>query len=423
MTEMSKLDLLEKIRPKWLDVATNRLARGEEMRKSFATQLNHYFSLFEQAITTGDPGWMDSILDEWLEAQTHTDLDRREPGLLPILTNLLITTYDISQDILSDAEAVELIGMAIPVHNYTVDYIHRHEINLKIKYISDELEKAYLTLERLDKSKSNFISVAAHELKTPLTLIEGYIAMLEERLPKDDQDLHHMMLLLNGVNNGTQRLREIVGDMIDVSRIDNDMLSLNYQPIWINRIFTVVYEELKEALKKRDLVYEMREFNGSNEMIYGDPERLYQAFRNLMVNAIKYTPDGGRIIIGGRKLPGFLEITVTDTGIGIDPEDHELIFQKFDRLGDPALHSSGKTKFKGGGPGLGLPIAKGLIEAHQGTIWVESDGHDEINCPGATFHVLLPLLKELPGDMTVKLYRESADKQVLTFNRTTRPIG
>lgn len=143
-------------------------------------------------------------------------------------------------------------------------------------------------------------------------------------------------------------------------------------------------------------------------MIFADGERLFQALRNIVLNAIKFTPDGGEIMVSGRKLPGFIEVIVTDTGIGIDPEFHSAIFEKFGRLGNVSLHSSSKTKFKGGGPGLGLPIAKGIIEAHGGAIWVESDGFDEVNCPGATFHILVPERKEPLDEKISRLFRNPA---------------
>jgi signal transduction histidine kinase len=123
-----------------------------------------------------------------------------------------------------------------------------------------------------------------------------------------------------------------------------------------------------------------------------------------LYNAIKYTPDGGKIIIDGRRLPGFLEVTVCDTGIGIDPDDIQVIFEKFVRLGNTALHSSSKTNFKGGGPGLGLRIAKGILESHGGTIWVESPGYDEKECPGSTFHLLIPLRTAPPDAKMAKLF-------------------
>jgi signal transduction histidine kinase len=116
------------------------------------------------------------------------------------------------------------------------------------------------------------------------------------------------------------------------------------------------------------------------------------------MNAIKYTPDGGKIIVAGRTIeekPGKpdLEVIIADSGIGIDPKYHDLVFEKFFQTGEVQFHSSGKTKFKGGGPGLGLAIAKGIVEAHGGRIWVESPGCDEQAFPGSTFYVRLPLSK------------------------------
>jgi signal transduction histidine kinase len=265
------------------------------------------------------------------------------------------------------------------------------------------LEATNNTLERLDRSKSDFIAVAAHELKTPLTLIDGYSSMVRERFEgqKEETDI---ILMLDGIGNGTRRLREIIDDMIDVSKIDNDLLMLNFQPVWIDRIISSVCDEFQEVVAKRQLDFVFRKFQGINELTFGDGERLCQVFRNIISNAVKFTPDGGKILVSGKKLPGFIEITVDDSGIGIDPKDQRRIFEKFSKLGDATLHSSGKTKFKGGGPGLGLAIAKGIIEAHGGAIWVESEGYDEIKLPGSIFHVLLPVRSKLPDYNLTKLF-------------------
>jgi signal transduction histidine kinase len=130
---------------------------------------------------------------------------------------------------------------------------------------------------------------------------------------------------------------------------------------------------------------------------------LNKLFSNLLYNAIKYTPDGGCITVSGQYWPAdnhdpaasFVEIMVSDTGIGVDPKVQELIFTKFYQTGPVSFHSSGKTKFKGGGAGLGLSIARGIVEAHGGRIWVESEGHDEQACPGSKFHVVLPIKQSL----------------------------
>jgi signal transduction histidine kinase len=268
------------------------------------------------------------------------------------------------------------------------------------------------TMEQLDKTKSDFISVASHELRTPLTLIEGYAAILRENLGHVNNHSSSLsedngnILLLDGIHNGARRLRGIVDDMVDVSMIDNNLLNLNFQPVWINRLFFALRNELRENLQERKQSLEILDFPGSNDMTFGDPERLLQVFRNLLTNAIKYTPDNKLIQVDGRKLPGFIEVLVRDNGIGIASEDITRIFEKFFRVSDPMLHSSGKTKYKGGGPGLGLHIAKGIIEAHGGAIWADSSGFDEECCPGSTFHVLLPL-RDQPPDIQMENWYSS----------------
>jgi len=208
--------------------------------------------------------------------------------------------------------------------------------------------------------------------------------------------------------------------MIDVSVIDNDLLSLNIQPVWLHHLFDLLNNDLEATIKERHFTLEIKEFLGSKVWIFADSERLYQGFHNVLLNAIKYTPDGGTITIDGRTLPGFIEITFTDTGIGISPENQTLIFRKFSQSG-PSLHSSGKTKFKGGGPGLGLPITRGIIEAHGGTIWVESTGYDEVKCPGSTFHILIPARTEASDPKIEKLFGKLEKVQPETDGKKNPP--
>jgi len=210
--------------------------------------------------------------------------------------------------------------------------------------------------------------------------------------------------LLAGMNTGLGRLRTIVDDMIDVSLIDNKLLILNFQPIQIAHTISAIQMEVAGILANRKLTLEIVDFDGSKQWIYADSTRLMQAIQNVINNAIKYTPDGGKITIDGRTLPGFIEVTVSDTGIGISAENQAVIFEKFGQLGCVELHSSGKTKFKGGGPGLGLPIARGILEAHGGSIWVESEGYDEIRCPGSRFHILVPARTDTPDVEMKKLF-------------------
>jgi signal transduction histidine kinase len=130
-----------------------------------------------------------------------------------------------------------------------------------------------------------------------------------------------------------------------------------------------------------------------------DSELIQKAFDNVIVNAIKFTPDGGSIsvcfeAVSDERQSRWAEIRVQDTGIGIDKANLDVIFEKLYQLGTVELHSSGRTTFKGGGPGLGLAIAAGIVKAHGGKVWADSPGYDEQKLPGSTFFIRLPMQKE-----------------------------
>ncbi len=399
---MRELDMLQTIRPFWLKSTVQQMAKGAGLRENLRTELEHFFSLLEQALETGDPSWMDSILVTWASAVTESDLQESSTNLTQLINLLLIQTISVSRATLDEAQSLELVEALLPYFTFCFEKAAQYEIQIRDDFVTSKFTAIQLTLEKIDRSKSDFIAVAAHELKTPLTIIEGYATMLYDTHVRENPE-SMTIPLVTGIRNGTRRLHQIIDDMIDVSMIDNNLLSINFQPVWLNRIFAVLEADVRESVQERKINLSILPFYGCDEMTYGDPERLLQVFRNVLTNAIKYTPDGGRILVDGRKLPGFVETTIQDNGIGIAPEDQAMIFEKFGRLGSVSLHSSGKTKFKGGGPGLGLHIARGIIEAHGGSIWVESPGRDEVLCPGSTFHILLPLRNQPPDDRLAKL--------------------
>lgn len=403
-------NLFRKIRDPWINQVVETLAQREGVRARFHEYLANVYAQIDRALEVKQPALLDSAIYEWARAETESELVTDRSSLIPILSQITIISFSLAKMYLAEGEALELINDLLPLFTHAMEVAAEEETRSRVRHIETDLGQTRQTLERLEKSKSDFISVAAHELKTPLTLIEGYAAMMRDALPVEDGQNPQAGLCLKGIDTGSRRLREIVDDMIDVSMLDNNLMSLNFQPAWLNRILESVRRELQPILHDRHLSCTISKFPGSNEMIFADGERLYQAFRNVFLNAIKYTPDGGSIHIDGRLLPGFIEVVIADTGIGIALEDQSRIFEKFGRLGDPQLHSSGKTKFKGGGPGLGLPITKGIIDAHGGAIWVESEGYDEFQNPGSRFHIMLPLRKSPPDDHTAKLFGVLAQK-------------
>ena len=409
---MGELELLKSIRQAWVQKAVQHLARGSGLREDLRNQLNQFFDLLEQVVETGDPVWLDPLLISWANSMTQSDLEGGQTNLSSFIAELIQISLSVARENLKESQALDLIDTLMPSFSYAYEKISQHEIQTRMSHLTNKLSEAQQTLEQLDKRKSDFIAVAAHELKTPLTLIEGYATMLRETTEQANSKSNDLVLL-DGIQNGTHRLHTIVDDMIDVSLIDSNLMELNFQPVWLNRLFAVLQSELMESINNRHQQVTIHPFPGSEVMTFGDPERLLQVFRNVFTNAIKFTPDGGKIDVDGRKLPGFVEIIFCDNGIGIDPEYQSLIFEKFIRLGNVSLHSSGKTKFKGGGPGLGLPIAKGIVDAHGGAIWAESTGYDELNCPGTTFHILLPLRITPPDIKMAKLFES------LTPNKAT----
>jgi signal transduction histidine kinase len=394
--------VLAKVRPAWIARVGQELARGMEVRADFEAQLARFFELLEQSVTTGDPAWMDPILLDWAKSSTETDLEDEPYHVSYLINRMIALTIQVSRETLTKQQALDLLAAVIPIYTYGLEVVARYEMETRVAHISSEMEKVQNRMERVDRSKSAFISVAAHELKTPITLIEGYASMMDDLVQQGRGT--NLEGLLAGMNTGINRLRSIVDDMIDVSMIDNDLLRLNFQPIQVSQMLSALHLEFEPVLRTRKLTISIRDFQGNKEWIYVDATRTTQALRNVINNAIKYTPDGGSITIDGRKLAGFIEVTIADTGIGISAEDQATIFEKFGQLGRVDLHSSGKTKFKGGGPGLGLPIARGILEAHGGSIWVQSEGYDELRNPGSTFHILIPARAEAPDPNMSKLF-------------------
>lgn len=272
------------------------------------------------------------------------------------------------------------------------------ELEIQVKERTRFLRDALDQLERLDKTKSDFISIASHELRTPLTIVDGYGQMLFE-----DQTLienSYRRQLITGIRSGTKRMEEIVSSMLDIAKIENEVLQVFPKLLSIDEVMERVTRTFFTAVMERNLSLDVAGL-ASLPLIEADPALLYKVLFHLVANGIKYTPNGGKIRVSGRVIESTpvlsgsgVEISIRDSGIGISPDLQEVIFEKFYQTGDVTVHSTGTTKFKGGGPGLGLAIVRGIVSAHGGKVWVESAGHDEAACWGSTFYVLLPIKAE-----------------------------
>jgi signal transduction histidine kinase len=265
----------------------------------------------------------------------------------------------------------------------------------ELRQANEELTRALRQLERLDRTKSDFIRVSAHELRTPVAALLGYVQMMQHNSTVEKAP--ELQTLVEGVVTSTERLHRIFNSILDLSRLMTNGVEVVRSVISIPVVFDGIRSDFEQAMEKRNLTLALTGLQ--NLPLYlGDPDLLYKTFYHLVNNAIKYTPDRGRISVTGRmaeppELGRCIEVAIEDTGIGIAPQDLDLIFEKFYRTGEVALYSSGMTTFKGGGPGLGLAIARGIVLTHGGHIWAESPGYDEETCPGSRFIVQLPIVE------------------------------
>jgi signal transduction histidine kinase len=331
---------------------------------------------------------------EWfnhLEAEVYLPIfSKREwIGMLALGAKLSGNRYS-EEDLVTLAALANQTAVALENARLVENLV---QLNTELRQAYRALDKANRDLERLDQTKSDFISIASHELRTPLTTIIGYTEMLLEdhTFPPD---VHNM---LKGISRGTRRLHEIMDSMFDIAQIDARTLQLHLTPVDTASLLKEVSDGLQNSLKERQQTLSLN--IPALPPAKADPNLLKKLFQHLLTNAIKFTPNNGRISIAARELPtrstelphGGVEIIVSDTGVGVDPATQDIIFSKFYQPGELAKHSTSKTRFKGSGAGLGLALSKGIVEAHGGRIWVESKGYDEVNFPGSNFHVVLPL--------------------------------
>jgi signal transduction histidine kinase len=268
-------------------------------------------------------------------------------------------------------------------------------VQAELHRLNTELAETNRQLQRLDQAKSDFVTIASHELRTPLSQIFGYSDVLASLEGEELGDAEVVEQFIDGIARGARRLKRVVDAMVDISLIESGALKMYMTTVAPGEVIERVVELVQSGAGERDVIITVRDLSRLPN-VRADEARLEQAFVSLVGNAVKFTPDGKEIVIWGRFVPSSsdgpcVEMAIADQGIGIDPDEMALIFEKFYRPENPLLHSSNDSGFKGAGPGLGLAIARGIVEAHGGRVWAESPGRDEESCPGSTFHVRLPV--------------------------------
>lgn len=250
----------------------------------------------------------------------------------------------------------------------------RLEEELRDSYI--KLENAYAELKEEDEAKSDFVSTVSHELRTPLTVINSYLELFEDGMLGKLTMVQHEKLTL--VRLQTDHMIRLVEDMLDTLRLESRKFRIQKHPLNLEQIAETTVEDISRLADLKEQTVSLI-INKKLTQVKGDEQRIKQVFNNLLTNAIKYTLNGGEIEVTLNDKNGYILISISDNGIGIPETEQESIFEKLYTVGGKSITRESERM------GLGLTIAKGIVEAHDGEIWVES----ELN-KGSTFYFTLP---------------------------------
>lgn len=296
----------------------------------------------------------------WARLQTKMDLTNAVAGGWPLSS---------AQPIYVEGELRRRNGSTVSVGITYAPLFDREDHLVNIIGSAHDITR----FREADEVKSTFISVISHELKTPVALIKGYADTLLR--PDAQWDQQTVQESLQVIVEETERLGKLIDDLLDASRLQAGALSLEKDQVALDALAQRVAERFRTQTEIHHIV---TRFPAGFPTVEGDAGRLEQALNNLVANAIKYSPNGGKIEIAGRALPNEVIITVSDQGVGIPPHEQPYVFERFFR-GERERRQSTP------GAGLGLYLTKAIVEAHGGRIWVESKPNE-----GSAFSFALP---------------------------------
>ncbi len=291
-------------------------------------------------------------------------------GLISLILLINIFTYESGLELIT--KIVIFIATTVFGIRLIKSVVHEIDQKEKTQKLAIALKEANKKLKKLDETKSEFISIASHQLRTPLSAVKGYAAMLlEETKDPEKKDALNKIFLSN------ERLIKLVNDLLNLSRIERGKLQFNFKEKQLADILSSVVAELQMLATRRGLkiIYNRVDL----PLLKIDGDKLRQVFVNIIDNAIKYTLKG-KIVIKTYIDDNSVTVAIHDTGVGMKQEDIDSIYEKFQR---------GETgrDINPSGAGIGLYIAHKIVGAHNGHIWAESKGINQ----GSTFYIKLPL--------------------------------
>lgn len=289
------------------------------------------------------------------------DIPKLKELLITILpTNNPVEDFEVEHDFPHIGRKLMLLN----AHRVELEGQYKDQILLAIEDITERRE--------IERRKDDFLSIASHELKTPLTTIKGYVQALERMVPNQASDKFKSVLAKTGVY--VERLNNLIAELLDVSRIQTGNIELHKMPFDFDKMIFDVVDAVQTATHNHKII--VKGSSGIN--LSGDESHIIQVVNNLVSNAIKYAPEAGEVLLHISRVSDYVKLSVTDYGVGISPEDQKRVFERFFRVGEI------QQRFPG--MGIGLYICDQIIKNHNGSLWVESE-----KGKGATFSFTLPI--------------------------------
>ena len=368
--------------------------------RDYRTKLEENYNLSAQTFLTGKINFSEQLSDFLSPPVDKAEVDR-------IQKSLGIQTI-VGVPVFSEARIIGVIQFYLPVKREKISSLDIEIMtaltnqvgivsrNLKLyntlQDANAELQDANTRLRELDKAKSEFLSIASHQLRTPISAIKGYLSMMIDGdfgpLPDKITDV------IKNLFESSARLARLINIFLNVSRIESGRLKLDKKPIQINEMIDSVIVELINQAKQKGVTLEYKKKKKEPPLIMADADKLREVVLNLVDNAIKYTPEGS-IVVTVDADDKELNFKVTDTGIGIKKDEVKTLFRKF-------VRGSGVAQIHTGGSGLGLFIAQKIIKEHNGHVWAESEGPGK----GSVFQFTLPVY----DDKKPPAYKEEAQE-------------